>query len=73
MADLPSSTTRRWGLLAKARVVAGVEGGLITLLEACARYDMSIDEYQTWKRLTIRRNYPHLGWIKSTQVSKASS
>jgi hypothetical protein len=48
----------------KARVVAGVEGGLITLVEACGRYDMSVDEYLTWRRLTLARNYPHLSWLR---------
>ncbi|MBC8269711.1 MAG: DUF1153 domain-containing protein [Rhodospirillaceae bacterium] len=48
--DLPPSNTRRWVIRRKAKVVAGVLGGLITLNEACRRYDLSIDEFISWQR-----------------------
>jgi hypothetical protein len=47
----------------KARVVAAVEGGLLTQVAACARYEMSFEEYRTWRAQTIARNYPHLAWL----------
>jgi hypothetical protein len=62
--DMPAPGSRRWGLRMKACVVAGVEGGLITLVEACAWYDMSVEEYLIWRHLTLERDYPHLAWIK---------
>lgn len=49
--DLPPGNTRRWVINRKARVVAGVMGGLITLDEACRRYDLSMDEFLSWQRL----------------------
>jgi len=49
--DLPASNTKRWVVRRKAKVVAAVKGGLITLEEACRRYDLSIDEFLSWQRL----------------------
>ncbi len=49
--DLPASNTKRWVIRRKAKVVAAVRGGLITLEEACQRYNLSIDEFLSWQRL----------------------
>ena len=49
-ADLPDPGTRRWITRRKAAVVAGVEGGLISLDEACRRYALSIDEFLSWRQ-----------------------
>jgi len=49
--DLPPSNTKRWVILRKAKVVAGVRSGLISLEEACQRYSLSIDEFLSWQRL----------------------
>lgn len=47
--DLPAPETRRWVPRRKARVVAAVEGGLISEDEAFKRYAISAEEYETWK------------------------
>lgn len=47
--DLPSAATRRWVPRRKARVVAAVEGGLISLEEAQERYEISEEEYESWR------------------------
>lgn len=52
--DLPPPGTRRWVIRRKAEVVAGVRGGLISLEEACSRYDLSLEEFLTWQRLIDR-------------------
>lgn len=49
--DLPPSNTKRWVIRRKAKVVAGVRGGLITLEDACTRYNLSLDEFLSWQRL----------------------
>ncbi|MBY8975792.1 DUF1153 domain-containing protein [Rhodobacteraceae bacterium NNCM2] len=49
--DLPSARTRRWVPRRKARVVAAVEGGLISQEEALKRYSLSDEEYEGWKKL----------------------
>ena len=53
-ADLPSPGVRRWVPRRKARVVAAVEGGLITREEACERYDLSEEELECWKASLMR-------------------
>ncbi len=49
--DLPEPTTKRWVIRRKAEVVAGVRGGLLTLDEACKRYNLTVDEFRSWQRL----------------------
>lgn len=49
--DLPSADTKRWVIRRKAKVVAGVRLGLISLEEACQRYALSVDEFLTWQTL----------------------
>ena len=49
--DLPASGTQRWVVRRKAEVVAGVCGGLISLKEACQRYNLSEDEFKAWHEL----------------------
>jgi hypothetical protein len=48
--ELPPPNTRRWVARRKAAVVAGVASGMISLEEACRRYQMSEEEFRTWQR-----------------------
>jgi Protein of unknown function (DUF1153) len=48
-ADLPPRDTKRWVTRRKAEVVAAVQGGLISLEEACDRYRLSVEEYLSWQ------------------------
>lgn len=52
--SLPPSSTQHWRIRLKAKVVAAVESGMITLDEACAKYRMSIEEYFEWRRRVER-------------------
>ncbi len=49
-ADLPPADTRRWVASRKAAVVRGVVYGLIPLEEALSRYNLSEEEFLSWKR-----------------------
>jgi hypothetical protein len=49
--DLPPPDIKRWSMRHKAEVVAGVDGGLISLAEACQRYALSEDEFKSWQQL----------------------
>ncbi|MEX5728908.1 hypothetical protein Ga0609869_002261 [Rhodovulum iodosum] len=49
-ADLPPVDTRRWVARRKAAVVRAVAAGLIGEAEALARYGLSEEEFQGWKR-----------------------
>ena len=47
--DLPPPDTKRWVTRRKAELVAAVRGGLISLEEACERYRLSVEEFQSWQ------------------------
>jgi hypothetical protein len=49
VADLPPRETSRWVASRKAVVVAAVNGGLISLEEACRRYQLSPEEFFSWQ------------------------
>jgi hypothetical protein len=52
--DLPEPGIKRWVTRRKAEVVAAVRGGLLSADEACARYDISKEEFAGWERLYDR-------------------
>ncbi|PVA12056.1 DUF1153 domain-containing protein [Pelagivirga sediminicola] len=49
-ADLPPADTMRWVASRKLAVVRGVLYGLVTQAEACARYQLSDEEFAEWVR-----------------------
>jgi hypothetical protein len=46
---LPSPKTRRWVIRRKAEVVCAVNGNLLTREEAVKRYNISDDEFESWR------------------------
>ncbi|MEW9855966.1 DUF1153 domain-containing protein [Novosphingobium sp. M1R2S20] len=51
IADLPPPHTSRWVAQRKAEVVAAVNGGLLSVREACDRYHLSLEELGSWQRM----------------------
>ena len=49
IADLPPPGTKRWVPRRKAEVVVAVRGGLLSLQEACRRYSLTVDEFNSWQ------------------------
>ena len=49
--DLPPPSTKRWVIRRKAEVVTAVRAGLLTLEEACQRYNLSVEEFLSWQSL----------------------
>ena len=49
-ADLPPRRHARWLPRQKKIVVLAVQGGVLPLYEAMDRYELSIEEYQSWER-----------------------
>jgi hypothetical protein len=49
MDNLPPARARRWVARKKAEVVAAVRGGLISLDDACERYELSPEEFFAWQ------------------------
>lgn len=54
VATLPPPETRRWVIRRKAAVVQAVRSGTMSLEEACARYNLSVEEFLSWQRLIDR-------------------
>jgi len=50
LSDLPPSETQRWVIRRKAEVVAAVNGGLLSLEDACDRYRLTSEEFATWQQ-----------------------
>ncbi len=48
--DLPEPDTKRWVMRRKAELVAAVRVGLINLEEVCERYQLSVEEFQSWQK-----------------------
>ena len=65
--ELPPAETRRWVTRRKAEVVAAVEGGLLTLGEACQRYALSVEEFASWQRSIERHG---LAGLRATQQQR---
>ena len=60
IADLPPANTRRWVVRRKAEVVAAVNGGLLSIDEACEPYDLTLEEFAGWQRAVDRSGMPGL-------------
>jgi len=58
--DLPPRNTSRWVARRKAEVVAAVNGGLLSIHEACSRYNLSLEEFASWQRAVDREGLPGL-------------
>lgn len=63
--DLPPPNTQRWVARRKAEVVAAVRAGLLTLEEACARYNLSAEEFLTWEAAITKHG---LGGLRVTRI-----
>jgi hypothetical protein len=58
--DLPPPSTNRWVVRRKAVVVAAVRNGMLSLQEACERYNLSVEEFLAWQRSIDRYGVPGL-------------
>jgi len=67
IADLPSPDTERWVIQRKAAVVEAVRKGVISLDEACRRYNISTEEFLNWQRLVDMHG---VAGLRVTQAQK---
>jgi hypothetical protein len=65
--DLPSSSTGYWVSRRKAEVLAAIDGGLLSLDEACARYRLSLEEIAGWRRSLERAG---IAGLRITKVQR---
>ncbi|MDZ4760451.1 MAG: DUF1153 domain-containing protein [Alphaproteobacteria bacterium] len=54
LSDLPAPGIQRWVTRRKAEIVAAVRGGLLTIDDACGRYEITSEEFAGWERLFDR-------------------
>ncbi|MEO1017451.1 MAG: DUF1153 domain-containing protein [Pseudomonadota bacterium] len=64
---LPSPNTRRWVARRKAEVVTAVRSGLLTLEEACARYNLTEEEFGCWERAIDKFG---MGGLRVTRIQE---
>jgi hypothetical protein len=67
IADLPPPGTKRWVIRRKAKVVAAVRGGLLSLEEACGRYMLTVDEFLSWQ---IRMDQHGLAGLRAASIQQ---
>ena len=67
LADLPQRETTRWVTRRKAEVVAAVQGGLLSLDEACERYCLSVEEFLSWQHAIARHG---MEGLRATHVQE---
>ena len=58
--NLPPPNTKRWVARRKAAVVVAVRAGVITVEEACRRYQLSEEEFLAWQRAFEAHGFPGL-------------
>ena len=58
--SLPPAETTRLVVRRKAEVVAAVNGGLLSVDEVCARYNLTVEEFAGWQRAIDRSGMPGL-------------
>jgi hypothetical protein len=63
--DLPPSDTVRWVIRRKAELVAAIRGGLLSLEDACERYQLSEEELESWSNSLARHG---LRGLRSTKL-----
>ena len=65
--DLPPPNTGRWVIRRKAEVVAAVRGGLISLDDALARYQLTAEEFTAWQHSIERHG---LAGLRTTRLQQ---
>ncbi len=63
--DLPPPDTVRWVIRRKAELVAAIRGGLLSLEDACERYQLSEEELQSWANSIAKHG---IRGLRSTRV-----
>lgn len=71
--DLPPPDTQRWVMRRKAEVVAAVRGRMLTVEEACTRWNLSEEEFASWQRLIDRHGVRGLRATRIQQYRRKAS
>jgi len=71
--NLPPPDTKRWVVRRKAAVVVAVRAGVITLEEACRRYQLSEEEFLAWQRAFEAHGFSGLRTTRIQSYRRLSS
>ena len=72
LASLPAADTKHWVARRKAEVVVAVESGLLSLNEACERYNLTVWEFLSWQRAIQRYGVDGLRASRAQQYRDAT-
>jgi len=72
LASLPAADTKHWVARRKAEVVVAVESGLLSLNEACERYNLTVWEFLSWQRAIQRYGVDGLRASRAQQYRDAA-
>ena len=70
LADLPPTDLKHWLPCHKARIVTTVRGGLISAEEICKRYQLTLEELNTWERAFERNGIEGLHVRRISRLSR---
>ena len=73
MDELPPPDIKRWTFRRKAVVVTAVGNGVLTLEEACRRYQLSEEEFLSWQQAYEAHGLPGLRSTRLQQYRAAGS
>ena len=65
--DLPPANTGRWVIRRKAEVVAAVRGGLLSVDDALARYQLTAEEFAAWQASIDRHG---MAGLRTTRIQQ---
>jgi transposase-like protein len=68
--DLPPNNTVRWSPHRKASVVKGVLSGVLSLDDACRRYQLSAEELRAWQEAIDAHG---IGGLRTTRLQQYRS
>ena len=70
---LPPPNTRRWVVRRKAAVVIAVKTGAITIEQACQVYQLTEEEFLSWKHAFETHGFPGLRTTRIQQYRRLRS
>ncbi len=70
LADLPSNGNGRWVIRRKAEVLYAVRGGLLTVDDACKRYNLTLEEFLSWQKSVDRYG---MAGLRTTRIQNYRS
>jgi len=70
---LPPPNTRRWVVRRKAADVVAVKSGMITIQQACEVYQLTEEEFLSWKHAFETHGFPGLRTTRVQQYRRIHS